>query len=191
MKLIRAAVAALILTLTLSVGVALGHQAKSISASAVCGGATTVVVKADVFGGVRLIVKVDGNVIFDEAQNTQDQSVRTFTIATTTSPGGHSASARTSDQNGSVSTEFTTPQPCPTPKPTPTPTPPPSPTPTPSHTPRPTPSIPNVTPPPTSTAANADKNGSDSGALAVLIGAILIVLFVLAVTPHRRDPREN
>lgn len=190
MKLLRAALAAAILTLTMSVGSVLGHQAKSISASAVCGGATTIVVKADVWGGVRLIVSVDGATIYDQSQAGNDQSVRTFTFNTTTSPGGHSASARTSDQNGSVGAEFSTPQPCPTPtpKPTPTPTPPPSPTPHPSSTPRPTPTL-FVTPPPTS-ADMASQNGSDSGALPVLIGVFAIVLFALFIIPGRRDDRE-
>lgn len=182
-----ALVAGVALALSMA-GTALGHQVKTIQASAVCGGATTITVTGDVYGGVHLIVKVDGSVVFDQAQNTQDQSVRTFVINTNTQPGGHVAKASTSD-GSSVSTEFSTPQPCPTPKPTPTPTPPPSPTPSPSHTPRPTPSLPNVTPPPTSTSANASKDGSTSGGLYVLIGvmAIIIFAFLMTLKPGRND----
>jgi len=182
---IRTAIVSAAIALLAFTGVASAHQAKSITASAVCGGDTTVVVKADVWGGVSLIVSVDGAVIYNAPQGGNDQSVRTFTFQTTTQPGGHTAAAKTSDQQTSVSTEFSTPQPCPTPTPSASP----SPTPTPSTSPSAPVKTPRPTPPATSTGSQPPTGNPDGDLILLALLAVLGIAAVLYAWTQRGTSR--
>lgn len=103
-RITRAAVTLAAIFAVALAGQASAHQAKSIQGTVDCDGNYAITVNADVWGGVHLIVKLDGAKIYDEAIPGNDQSVHAFGPFTGTgATAGMSISAKTSDNASGAS----------------------------------------------------------------------------------------
>ena len=160
-RIIAVLVAGLLLATPASV---LGHNVASVSGTVTCQGAYSITVHGDIYGGVRLIVKLDGVTIYDQPQNgsTSVQDFGPFT-GTGATPG-ETISAQTSDGSSASGTLTLAVSSCATPTPVVTPTA--------SHTATTTPSrSPGHTPPPTGT--EQPDSGSSGLPLLVLLASFI------------------
>jgi hypothetical protein len=179
--------AALLLMLTTASAV-LAHNVATITGTVDCQGNYSITVHGEVYDGVRLIVKLDGTTIYDQAQNGSSavQDFGPFTGIGATA--GEAIEASTSDGSHTSGTLVANPKTCDSPSPSPSPSPTPKVTPSPSVSTDPS-SSPIPTPP---TTATTGSSSNDDGSGLWLIEALLFGGAIVAFTLQRRlDMRGN
>lgn len=170
-------VAGIIMALVMAVPV-FAHHVAGIVGTVDCQGAYLIQVQADVFGGVHLVVTLDGVTISDAAVNGPDGGVLLYSFTGTGASAGEAITAKTSDNETVVSSTLTAnPAECVTITPSPSP----SPTPTPTKTPR-------VTAPPSLPATNTGETQDPANNTWVFLfgGIAAAAVVVLIVTKPLR-----